>query len=283
MLKKLFFHGMLSFFLLAFAGCAPSKIVSLKVMCWNVESGDSDPKVVGQRIEAFQGYDIWGLSEVKSEDWGNTFEKASEYGENADFQIIMGSTGKEDRLLIIYNSDRLKKIDDFEIHEINPSGRVRSPLIAKFQDKKSGQIFFFMVNHLYRGKEKERHIQAGKLNDWGKKQKIPIIAVGDYNFDWNLPNGDQNHDQGYDNMTAQGVFRWIRPDKLIKTQGSDKYNSVLDFIFLGNCDWKAISEIIVADGDFPDDEFTPDHRPVSAIFELPIKDKGFYPENFQNQ
>ncbi len=43
------------------------------------------------------------------------------------------------------------------------------------------------------------------------------------------------------------------------------YNSILDFVFLANVDWAAISKIIAKDEDFPDDEYTSDHRPVLGI------------------
>jgi len=33
-----------------------------------------------------------------------------------------------------------------------------------------------------------------------------FIAVGDYNFDWDVTNGESMHDQGCDLLTADGVF-----------------------------------------------------------------------------
>lgn len=73
----------------------------LTVIGYNVESGGADPVVVAQRIEAFEGYDIRGLSEVHSQSWADAFEAAAEFGEDADFAHILGSTGDADRLLII--------------------------------------------------------------------------------------------------------------------------------------------------------------------------------------
>lgn len=40
-----------------------------------------------------------------------------------------------------------------------------------------------MVNHLYRGSASGRHTQSKKLNQWARSQDVPVIAVGDYNFD----------------------------------------------------------------------------------------------------
>jgi hypothetical protein len=55
--------------------------------------------------------------------------------------------------------------------------------------------------------------------------------VGDYNFDWDVGSGD--HDPGYDELVAGGVFEWVRPDPLVSTQCSGFYDSVLDFVFVG--------------------------------------------------
>jgi endonuclease/exonuclease/phosphatase family metal-dependent hydrolase len=241
----------------------------LIVMGYNVESGDADPVVVSQRIEAFEGCDIWGLSEVQSQSWADAFEEAAEYGENADFAHILGSTGGGDRLLIIYNADRFELIDSQELHEINIGGNVRAPLVAKLSVRSTGQEFWFMTNHLYRRRADRRHEQATLLNAWATSQALPVIATGDYNFDWSVTNGDADHDQGYDNITAGGVFNWVRPTVLVKTQDSS-HDSVLDFVFVSGQakQWAVRSEIIVAPGDFPDNRDTPDHRPVMGVFNL---------------
>lgn len=40
------------------------------------------------------------------------------------------------------------------------------------------------------------------LNEWAENQDLPVIAVGDYNFDWEVVGGDQDHDEGFDLLTA---------------------------------------------------------------------------------
>ncbi|MCB0186373.1 MAG: lamin tail domain-containing protein [Caldilineaceae bacterium] len=126
-----------------------------------------------------------------------------------------------------------------------------------------------MVNHLYRSRDDERHQQATLLNDWAARQTLPVIAVGDYNFDWDLLSG--RHDAGYDRMTAGDRFVWARPATLVTTQCSGwpcEFNSVLDFVFTAGAAqiWRAEAEIVVVPGDFPDDDTTSDHRPVLARF-----------------
>lgn len=47
-----------------------------------------------------------------------------------------------------------------------------------------------MVNHLYRSNNERRHAQAQGLNEWARSQTLPVIATGDYNFDWHFQTGD---------------------------------------------------------------------------------------------
>jgi hypothetical protein len=107
------------------------------------------------------------------------------------------------------------------------------------------------------------------LREWAADQQLSAIDAGDYNFDWFVTNGDIDHDQAYDNMTAQNIFVWVRPETIIYTQDSD-FNSVLDFVFVSGSAkrWAVNSTIIVKAGDFPETDFTPDHRPVMAVFDL---------------
>jgi hypothetical protein len=34
------------------------------------------------------------------------------------------------------------------------------------------------------------------LNGWARIQTLPVIAVGDYNFDWSVTNGEAGHERG---------------------------------------------------------------------------------------
>ena len=241
---------------------------SLKVIAWNVESDGSDPQTVARRIRDAQGCDIWGLSEVKDSAAASLFEDAATDGEGADFEGVLGSTGFSDRLQVIYDAERFERIEHYELHEINPGGRVRSPLAVRLFDTEAREEFLFVVNHLYRTSEFGRHEQARLLNEWARGQSLPIIAVGDYNFDWDVMRGDEDHDAGYDLLTADGVFTWVRPEApLVPTQYSE-HESVLDFIFVsgGFLGREASATIIVQPGDFPDDATTSDHRPVMAVF-----------------
>ena len=241
-----------------------------RVVSWNVESGDADPKVLSGFIAQYEGCDLWGFSEVQNASWAQQFETAAEVGEHADFKRILGSTGRADRLLIVYNASEFELCAQRELHTINPGKRVRSPLVAHLREKDTGCEFLFMVNHLYRSNAAARLEQARQLNAWAQQQRLPIIAVGDYNFDWQVRGGETKHDRAFDALTQDNVFRWVRPKRLVRTQANPRYNSVLDFVFTVDPTqrWVAESEIVVRKNDFPDTKTTSDHRPVAATIAI---------------
>lgn len=265
-------HRALTIIVLALAFACGSTISAqsrLTVVSWNIQSGQADPQQVATRIRAFQDVDLWGFSEVQNDTAAAILETAAEDGENADFSRIVGTTGGEDRLVIIYDSKRFTRVNNFELHSIN-QGNHRAPLVAQLREKTTGQEFLFIVNHLARANTALRHRQAGLLRRWAETQTLPVIAVGDYNFDWRVEDGDSNHDLGYDRITEDEIFTWVRPEHLVRSQCSEEFDSVLDFVFVANPvpSWSSSSEIIVVAGDCPDNDLTPDHRPVIARFEM---------------
>jgi len=254
-----------------------TSVEDLTVVSFNVESGGADPVVIAtQQMGPLEGVDIWGLSEVQNEAWVRALETGAEVGENADFGSVLGTTGGGDRLAVLYNSNLLEAIGHEELTELNFGGRVRAALVVRFRLRQTDEEFLFMVNHLYRSETEQRHEQARLLNAWVQQQALPVVAVGDYNFDFDVTNGDQgNRDPGFDLLTQNAAFVWVRPDNLVATFCSTEYNSILDFVFVANAakTWTVkSSEVLFADSSSnycPDDEITSDHRPILATFQLP--------------
>ena len=257
---------------LCLIGCASSSSSQLTVVGFNVESGDADPNFIAKnQIKPLQKGEIWGFSEVQNSTWVQTFEQAMEADNPSDFKSILGTTGNADKLAIIYDSNELEELDHYELLSINIGGNVRAPLVAHFKLKSNGKEFLFMVNHLYRSRNDLRHEQARLLNRWAQKQTLPIIAVGDYNFDWDVTQGEKKHDKGYDLLTENGIFTWIRPELILATHCSQKYNSVLDFVFVSGSakTWESSSKILYPESSYcPDDGQKSDHRPVLSVFDL---------------
>jgi len=250
----------------------------LVVVGWNIESGGATDAAVAQRVRRFQGVDLWGLSEVQSDTALRSFETATEDGENgADFKRILSTTGCGDRLGIVYNATRLQLVGSQELHRVTynadtppPSNCQRSPLVAEFVDTRSSKRFLFMVNHLARGDNNLRRNQGQRLNEWVRTQTLPVIACGDYNFDWSVTNGEQSHDVGFDQMTADNHWTWVRPATLVRSQCNPNFDSVLDFVFANAAARPlALTSVILQEAnDCGNVAANPDHRPLRTEFEL---------------
>ena len=110
---------------------------------------------------------------------------------------------------------------------------------------------------------------------WAREQTLPVIALGDYNFDYVF--ADKNGNEGFRQMMKDNVWRWIEPAEPIdsnwfdnpeRPDGKDDYpGSILDFAFAAGPAkaWEAKCNVIVRPHDFPDDETTSDHRPFELL------------------
>jgi endonuclease/exonuclease/phosphatase family metal-dependent hydrolase len=124
---------------------------------------------------------------------------------------------------------------------------------------------------LARGDAEFRQQQAVGLREWARNESTPIIAIGDFNFDYDFNTKKGN--SGFDAFLKDGVWKWIKPVEMIDTNwsddnGKDRFpDSMLDFNFVAGAakEWYAERRVIVREGDFPDDEKTSDHRPVELI------------------
>lgn len=247
----------------------PATAPPITLVAWNIGLSDADPSYIADRLASFQDVDLWAISEVNTPAAVDGLEQAAETGEAADFASILGESGGGTRLLALYDADRFALLESYEIDAVNTTGNARAPLVLHLRDRQTGVEFLFMVNHLYRTRDEERHKQARLLNAWAAEQTLPMVAAGDYNFDWDVRNGARDHDLGYDLLTSGGLWDWIEPAKIVTTECSGwpcRYDEVLDFVFTAGPaqGWAAQSRIVVTSGDFPDDAVKSDHRPVLA-------------------
>ena len=141
----------------------PVNPAALTVVGFNVESGDAAPAYLArEQFAPAEGVDLWGLSEVRP-GWLEVLQLGAAAGEGTDYSAVLGTTGGDDRLAILYNPARLTLVVTDELQGASFEG-VRAPLIAQFQRQGSSQQFLFMVNHLYRSNEQKRHQQAELIN-----------------------------------------------------------------------------------------------------------------------
>jgi len=248
--------------------------LNFTILAWNIESGGSDNQVILAQMKELGKYDIIALSETppKTEDlWQSVLPNGV---------AVLGTTGDSDRLCFVYNGERFEQIRVIELAKfdkftLNP-GNQRSPLIVHLRDKATGYEFLVLNNHLARGNAEQRKTQALGLSAWAREQILPLIAVGDYNFDYDFPTKSGN--EAFRAFLADGVWKWNEPRELIDSNwddrdkdGKDNYpDSLLDMVFTAGPakDWAIEVNVIVRDGDFPDDNKTSDHRPVRVAVKV---------------
>ena len=79
-------------------------------MSWNVESGGADATTIGGQIAAFDGVDLWGVSEVNDDGDANLYETGAEVGEAACWGI--------DQFMIFDDAEQLTKSMPMPNHSI---------------------------------------------------------------------------------------------------------------------------------------------------------------------
>ena len=248
---------------------------NVEFLSWNLESEGSDPTVIGQQLADMKRYDIYAFSEVLP-----TASQILESSLGKKYISIVSESGFKDRLAIFYDQTKFEEIKRFEIQEINFKYRYRAPLVVQLKHTATAVEFLVMNNHLARGKAPVRQEQATQLVQWARTQLMPVVALGDYNFDYVFETNKGN--TAFSNMLKDNVWQWVKPEEWVDTNwyddpsdpdGKDDYpGSMLDFAFVSGPAkvWEKRCRVIVRDGDFPDNELTSDHRP----FELTITNAG---------
>lgn len=159
----------------------------LRCISWNVESGGADPAVIAKQLGELPQVDIYALQEVDERD-ANRYGQAIRQAHGNSFRYFASWTGRNDRLLVAFDSSKLKlrewrEIFDYNDIEVN-DWRHRSPLVCQFKDLANGKDFYFVTVHLARGDEKLRNSQAKALVEWADDIELPVIAMGDFNLDF---------------------------------------------------------------------------------------------------
>ena len=252
------------------------------VMHWNVESGGNEPTTIAAQLVnmiTLGNYDVIGLSEVEAPGVYKTVLGDVWPGR---YQVIEGLTGAneerdDDHLWMAFDKSKFELVETSEMKEdggfVFDDGHHRVPLYAKLKDKSDGMEIIFLMNHFARGNKDFRQSQAKTLREWARTKQTPIVAIGDYNLDFEF--ATQKGNPAFTEMMRDNVWAWVRPEPLVDTNWSDRdgdgvdnyIDSLLDFSFVAGAakEWKNSSRVIVRDGDFPDNERTSDHRPVELF------------------
>ncbi len=304
MFSKFSFYGLVT---CAIALCCSfGSADEFRLLAWNVESNRpnqppvSNPLVIAEQLtELMQSPETRSEIIVLSEVDPVTvlrFQKAVAEGLAAEIDYVTSASGgfrDSDSLLVIVDKRRFRIEEAIELHRYggivanfnNPETdsadfgamRARSPLAVRLADLQAGDSFWVIANHLARGEADLRTDQARMLVKWAAEHPAPIIAAGDFNFDYDFKTEQGN--AGFQAMMEGDVWKWLKPEPLVDSNWSDdraavgqrvdRYpDSILDFVFVANQakQWQGDSDVVVRPGDFPDNDQTSDHRPVIARF-----------------
>ena len=240
----------------------------LRILAWNVElDGGAKANVIAEQLKEFEDYDLIALSEIRP-DVFKALKKATRH------KGQLARSGNNIRLGMLWDDQKFE-IEKFEeLDELNDDRmRHRSPWVMLVKEKASKRAFYLVTVHLARGREKLRQRQAAGIRDWAREQSLPVIAIGDFNFDYVF--ADDKGNEAFNVFLQDGVMSWVKPAELIDTNwydpesdGEDNYpGSMLDFAFVAGSakDWSPRCRVIVREGDFPDDKQTSDHRPIELL------------------
>ncbi len=247
--------------LLALVAISAAAGAPLTVVGFNVESGDASDHVISLQLEKSVGVDLWGLVDVWDEGgWPERLRDGAAAGEGAAFGEVLGESGGESRVLVLYREDRLESLATEEIAGARVSEREPAPLAVRFRLDGRDEFWFLVVD--LSASDGRRMEQARALADWVARQSLPVVAAGTFRFGVEAGGGD---DPAMELLLGAG-WRWPRPVDSIGTVCGDR-DAIEDFVFLAGpgAAWGARSEVMYPQSNYcPDNGRTSNHRPVLA-------------------
>jgi len=255
----------ISFTLALLALSVPVRAAPLTVVGFNIESGDSSDHVISLQLEKSVGVDLWGLVDVWDESgWPDRLREGAQEGENSEFGSVLGLSGGDSRILVLYRNSRLRQIGVEELAAAQASARRPAPLAVHFR-LDDAEEFWFLTVHLSES-EGRRLTQAQALTEWASTASLPVVAVGTFNF--GVAEDAERTDKAMDVLLSSG-WRLARPVQHVGTRcsGGDRME---DLVFLAgpNIPWSARTEVMYPQSNYcPDSGRTSNHRPVLANLE----------------
>jgi hypothetical protein len=252
---------------------------AVSIVAFNVESDGSSDYVIGEQLAASHDIDLWILTEVWDHKWPGRLTEAAGRADGMPYERILGKTGRDNRILLLYRPDRLRLVETAELTDMPRGKRETAPLSARFAGPGGGE--FDVVAVLLSKNDKRRVEQARALNNWAAGRDRPAVAAGTFFFD--LPIGDPPGSvEAFAAMTAGDQWRWLTPDTLVPTR-CERGERLDDFVFVsaeaGN--WATDAEIMFRQSGYcRDSDRTSSRRPTFIRFSASggSLDRGRVPE-----
>ena len=238
------------------------------ILHWNINSS-GQPATIARRLIGLGRYDIVGLSNVDKPEF---YEQAIRENWPGRYEFLRGS----DNLMMFYDQKKFRLIKrgnlKRSVNTPSSSEKRHGPMFVRLEERTNHQELIVTLSHLTRDDAELRAEQAGDLRDWAQNQALPVIAIGEFNFDYDFKT--EKGDAGFDEFVQGGVWKLIKPTSLIDIHSAEELNghdrfpeSTLNFSFVTGAakNWKIKSREFVRDSD-SFDEKTVRHRPVELFF-----------------
>ncbi len=249
---------------------------AVSIVAFNVESDGSSDFVIGEQLAASHDIDLWVLTEVWEHKWPGRLADAAQRADGMAYERILGSTGRDNRIMLLYRPDRLRLLESAELTDVPHGKREAAPLSARFAGP--GGVEFDVVAVLLSKNRKRRTEQARALNAWATGRDRPAVAAGTFFFD--MPIGDPPDSvEAFAAMTAGEHWRWLAPAQLVPTQ-CDRGERMDDFVFVSGTaeSWTAESEIMFRQSNYcRENDRTSTYRPTFARFSNLLAQDGVLP------
>lgn len=223
-----------------------------RLVAWNADGGVPDRDgsdaerwpYIQRHLQELPAADVYAFAELRP-GWFDQVEVAMEVWNEGPYATVRSTYGDAVRQMILWDAQRFTQ-DAAKTAQVNARiekalglrgghARRRAPLVAWLRDGRRGEDLVVAHVHLKAGSDgdaralREREIGAllGALPDG-----VPVVIAGDFNA---LCGVGANGLEGCDDVPGRLVdagFTWVRPPTLTPTYCNERYDSVLDMVWV---------------------------------------------------
>ena len=230
---------------------------SLSFISWKAELNATNWDAITRQLQALPKCDAYLLQEVHSS-VAPKFANLVQTTMGKQYRHVISSAPRSTRLMIIYNSSRLRlqchsELQNYRDHSFE-NGK---PLVAHFTDNNGFQFQLVTLHESLGGVDKLRK-QAIGLSAWANSQPHTVFAVGDFNIDVDSPEDNS----AFHTYVADNVFTCAEP----KTHTDNKSPSLcFGFHTQLSKGIHVTTRVIVTDEDSLNDDESAANRPVEIV------------------
>lgn len=245
----------------------PGQSKNYSILYWNIEFSDIDPVSVSNQLIGLGRYDLVALSGTTK---SMVYEQAMARNWPNRFGFIHGMTKKNDSSVVFYDKKRFNLVESSEVAAVaSVNESQHAPFCVRLNEYLGAQDLAVVMNTIASGDMDFQENQAAALREWARGQSMPLIALGQCDFDYERQ--AQRGNACFHAFIRDGVWEWVKPVELSVAKGHGKKKGIegyfdigQEFSFVGGAarDWSAEFRPAVRWRDFSGDKKTGEHRPV---------------------